>query len=286
MGTDRTLDRRRVRLKRVVLAIALGALILGSVFAIVRISRAMLFPRELARQVPDVLRTEGLERLFIETDEGRVETFFLPGDGVDAEHPGPAVIFAHGNAELIDHWPGALSRYRRLGVSLVLPEYRGYGRSAGSPSEEHIASDLRALYARISRHPSVDRERIVYHGRSLGGGAIGTLLAAHPPRALILESTFTSVPDVAASMYVPSFLIADRFDTLAAMRGYRGPLLMFHGTSDRVIPVEHGRRLAAAHPSAELVLYACGHNDLPPPGADYWARIESFLRGAGVLTGQ
>src|SRR5690606_34255575 len=106
--------------------------------------------------------------------EGRVEAWLLPGDGVSAERPGPAVVFAHGNAELIDHWPGALARYRRLGVSVVLPEYRGYGRSAGRPSESAIRDDLRALHARLSSHPMVDVTRLVYHGRSLGGGAVCT----------------------------------------------------------------------------------------------------------------
>src|SRR5699024_1012438 len=139
------------------------------------------------------LQTPGLERLWIDSDEGAVEAWFLPGDDVEPARPGPAILFTHGNAELIDHWPDALARYRRLGVSVVLPEYRGYGRSAGSPSEAAIAQDLRALHALLSADPRVDASRIVYHGRSLGGGAVCTLLDAHPPRALILESTFTSI---------------------------------------------------------------------------------------------
>jgi hypothetical protein len=89
--------------------------------------------------------------------------------------------------------------------------------------------------------------------------------------------------DVAAGMYVPSFLIVDRFETLDAVRGYDGPTLVIHGVRDQVIPVEHGRRLAAALPGAELVLYDAGHNDLPPPGSDYWERIERFLRRSHVL---
>ncbi len=262
----------------------LGAgVILALVLGVTWLQRAMLFPRAVPRPVPAALAPPGLERMWIETDEGRVEAWLLPGDGVSAEHPGPAVIFAHGNAELIDHWPEALSHYRRLGVSVVLPEYRGDGRSAGQPSEDAIRADLHALHERLREHALVDEERLVYHGRSLGGGAICTLVETHPPRALVLESTFTSVADVAAGMFVPSFLIVDRFDNAAAVRGYAGPLLVFHGVNDRVIPVEHGRRLAELHDGAELVLYASGHNDLPPPGADYWPRIERFLRRAGVL---
>lgn len=265
------------------LAALAASLILAVVLGLVRLQRAMLFPRQYPREIPSALRTPGLERLWLDTDEGPVEAWILPGDGVDPARPGPAVIFTHGNGELIDHWPEALSRYRRLGVTLVLPEYRGYGRSAGSPSEAAIRADLEALHARVAAHPLVDASRLVYHGRSLGGGAACTLLEGHPPRALILESTFTSVADVAAGMLVPSFLIVDRFDNASALRRYRGPLLVFHGRQDRLIPVEHARRLAAIHGSAELVLYDAGHNDLPPPGADYWPRIEAFLRRAGVI---
>lgn len=274
-------DRRARRL--IALATLAAGVILALVPVVTWLQRAMLFPRDMARPVEAALATPGLERTWLDTDEGRVEAWLLPGDGASPERPGPAVVFAHGNAELIDHWPAALARYRRLGVTVVLPEYRGYGRSAGRPSERAIASDLAALHARLREHPLIDASRLVYHGRSLGGGAVCTLLDAHPPRALILESTFTSVADVAASMFVPSFLIVDRFDNARALRGYRGPVLVFHGTRDRVIPVEHGRRLASLSPASELVLYDSGHNDLPPPGADYWARIERFLRRAGVI---
>lgn len=273
---------RRAR-RHVWLAWLVAALMLMLVLGLVRLQRAILFPREYARQVPSALRTPGLERFWLDTKEGKVEVWLLPGVDVDTSRPGPAVVFTHGNAELIDHWPDALARYRELGVTVVLPEYRGYGRSAGTPSEAAIRDDLHALHARLSEHPLIDGSRLVYHGRSLGGGAACTLLERHPPRALILESTFTSVVDVAGAMFVPSFLIVDRFDNLAALKRYEGPLLVFHGTRDKVIPVEHGRRLAAAHEGAELVVYDAGHNDFPPPGSDYWERIELFLRKAGVL---
>lgn len=280
MARDRTLDPAS---KRVRWSVAAVAVIVGLVFGVVWLQRVMLFPRSFPRQVPAALLTPGLERWWLESDGGEVEAWFLPGEGVDADHPGPAVIFAHGNGELIDHWPSMLSRYRELGVSVILPEYRGYGRSAGAPSEAAIRDDLRALYARIETHPEIDEDRLVYHGRSLGGGAVCTLVRAHPPRALILESSFTSVTDVAADMYVPSFLIVDRFESLPVVRSYEGPLLVFHGVHDEVIPVSHGRALAGAHRAARLVLYDSGHNDLPPAGSDYWAQIERHLRNAGVI---
>ncbi|MCC6875706.1 MAG: alpha/beta hydrolase [Sandaracinaceae bacterium] len=273
---------RRGRIARG-LALALVALMLLSVIGVRALARAIVFPRGAARPDPSVFATPGLERWPLATDEGEVEAFFLPGRGASADRPAPAVVFTHGNAELIDHWAAPLARYRELGVSVVLPEYRGYGRSQGSPSEDAIAEDLRALQSRLRSDPRVDASRLVYHGRSLGGGAACALAATHPPAALVLESTFTSLPDVAAAMFVPGFLLPDRFDNRGALSRYRGPVLLFHGTRDTVIPVRHARELERAHARAELVLYDAGHNDLPPPGSDYWARIERHLRSAGVI---
>ncbi|MEZ4340886.1 MAG: alpha/beta hydrolase, partial [Sandaracinaceae bacterium] len=246
------------------------AVIVATVFGVVWLERKLLFPRGFTAEDPSARRTPGLEAIWIESDQGPVEAWFLPGDGVDASRPGPVVFFAHGNGELIDHWPRALHRYRELGVSVALLEYRGYGRSAGDPSEARIREDFEAFYARIVRDPRVDANRLVFHGRSLGGGAVCGLVTPHPPRALILESTFTSVADVARGMWIPGVLVTDDFACLPVVERYEGPLLVMHGTRDEVIPTAHGRRLAAAHPGADLVLYDSGHNDLPPPGSDYW----------------
>lgn len=283
MGEDRAVDpgegvAKRLRLSAIAIAVTVAAVI-----GVVWLERKLLFPRDFTVEDPSARRTPGLEELWIESDQGPVEAWLLPGEGVDADRPGPAVIFAHGNGELIDHWPRMLHRYRELGVTVVLLEYRGYGRSAGDPSEARIREDFEAFHARVVADPRIDASRLVYHGRSLGGGAVMTLVDAHPPRALILESTFTSVADVAREMWIPGVLVADRFEVLPVLERYEGPVLVMHGVRDEVIPTAHGRRLAAAHRDAELVLYDCGHNDLPPPGADYWPRIERHLRSAGVL---
>jgi uncharacterized protein len=244
------------------------------------LARSMLFPRHHVQVPPGEPRVSGLDRRWLQTPQGPVELWVLPGHG-EADGARPAVVFAHGNGELIDFWPDLLEPYRKLGITVVLPEYRGYGRSSGKPSEEAIRDDLRVVIEQLRDDPTIDADRLVYHGRSLGGGALGTLLPTHAPAALVLESTFTSVPDVAT--WAPRFLVPDHFDTLRALAHYAGPTLVVHGTHDEIVPVEHARRLAEQRPDIELVLYEAGHNDLPPPGSDYWPRIESFLAQAGVL---
>lgn len=272
--------------RRRTLRLALLALVLlGGFVLLTWLQRAMMFHPNAAP--PDerlFSRTPGLERWWHESDEGPVEAFFLPGDGVSPTSPGPAVIYTHGNAEVIDPLPAWLATYRRLGVSVLLPEYRGYGRSAGSPSEAAIRDDLLAFRARLVARPDVDPSRVVLHGVSLGGGAAGLIAREHRPAAVILQSTFTSVADVAWDAFrAPRFLIRDRFDTLDALGGTDVPALILHGRRDEVIPFAHGEHLHRALPRSVLVACDAGHNDLPPPELDYWGEIERFLRTAGVL---
>ncbi|MBX3251680.1 MAG: alpha/beta hydrolase [Myxococcales bacterium] len=271
---------RRVKL-------ALTALVLVGLFMLVaRLQRAMLFhPNAAPTDESVATRVPGLERWWHESPEGPVEAWFIPGEGVSAARPGPVVIYTHGNAEVIDPLPRWLTPYRAMGVSVLLPEYRGYGRSAGRPSEDAIRDDLVAFYARLVARPEVDPARVVLHGVSLGGGAAGLLARAHRPAAMILQSTFTSVSDIAwESFRAPRFLISDRFDTLDAIGGSDLPTLILHGRRDEVIPFSHGERLHRALSRSTFVACDAGHNDLPPPGLDYWGILEAFLRDAGVLT--
>ncbi len=104
---------------------------------------------------------EGLERLSLDTEEGAVEGWLLRAPGASAARPAPLLIFAHGNGELIEYWPDALLPYRALGMHVLLPEYRGYGRSAGQPSEMKTVADLTAFYARSMPWYFAEAERFL-----------------------------------------------------------------------------------------------------------------------------
>ena len=250
------------------------------------LQRLLIYPRYATEPLSHPGRgIAGLVRLTVGSDQGDVEGFFLPGDGVSASRPGPAVIFAHGNAELIDHWPDQMTRYRRMGISVLLPEYRGYGRSAGSPSQHAITADLLRFHDWLTARPEVDGGRIVYHGRSLGGGAVCALAAERPPAALVLQSTFTSLRRMARRYLMPGFLVRDPYDNLAVVRDLTCPLLIFHGRKDRVIPFEHALELDnAAGDRARLVEYpGADHNDCPPDWTRFWDEVERFLRSAEIL---
>lgn len=247
-----------------------------------RIQRSLLYPRGFARPEPRLLeRVPALERWALPIAGGEVEAALLraPGPG-----PRPAVVHAHGNAELIEYWAGPLGRYRdHHGVHLLLVEYRGYGRSAGTPSEAGITADFRAAYDRLVARPDVDETRVIGHGRSLGGGVIGALAASRPLAGLVLESTFTSVPEVVP--WAPARLMPERYDTRAVLRRFTGPVAILHGSRDATIPYAHAERLAEAATDAELLRFVAGHNDIPHDGR-YWGAIDRLLTRAGALPSQ
>jgi fermentation-respiration switch protein FrsA (DUF1100 family) len=126
----------------------------------------------------------------------------------------------------------------------------------------------------------IDAQRVIGHGRSLGGGAVCALGRERALAALILESTFTRVDDVARELFgVPRFLVSNTFDNLGFVGAYESPVLLLHGEQDASIPVAHAQRLARALPAAQLELLPCGHNDCPRP----WDRILAFLRRHDLL---
>lgn len=248
------------------------------------LQRALLFPTYAVRvpSEPNTLPEEG-EQLWLEKNGARIEAWLLPptardSNGEDRQHP--AVIFGHGNAESIDDWPRELEWYRRRGFYVLLPEYRGYGRSTGKPGEAQITSDLVDFYDRLVAKSAVDGESIVFHGRSLGGGAVCQLLEHRPARALILQSTFTSIDAIAWRHYfAPGFLVTDHFDNLEVISEVEIPVLILHGKRDELIPHSHGRKLHRAASNSRFVSLArCGHN-CPTP----WSEVGEFLADQSLI---
>jgi pimeloyl-ACP methyl ester carboxylesterase len=221
--------------------------------------RYLLFPTwVLVRHPPRPALDRG-EVWTLETDEGAVEAFFFPAEASLA----PAILFAHGNGEIIDDNLRISEWYRDHGFSILLPEYRGYGRSRGTPAKDSIVRDFVAFYDRLRSHPRVDATRIYFHGRSLGGAVAAAAAVERPPRGLVLESTFTSVRQLARDRRLPGFLVADSFDSEAALKGTSVPVLLIHGRQDDIVPARHALQLASIIPHHTLVMMNCAHNDCP-----------------------
>ncbi|MBW2317687.1 MAG: alpha/beta fold hydrolase [Deltaproteobacteria bacterium] len=240
--------------------------------------RLILFPRyqiptppEKASEIP------GLEEIRLKTSFGKVEAWFIPATTKEIAKPAPVVIFAHGNAELIDFWPEELRQFTSIGLAIFLVEYPGYGRSDGSPSQEQITESFVAAYDHIIKRNDVDPTQIVLFGRSLGGGVVCALAAKRPCAALILMSTFTSTRSFANKFLIPSILILDPFDNLKFIESFSGPTLIIHGRNDDLVPYRHGVRLHRAAKHSKMLTYDCNHNDCPPNWNRFWQDVESFL---------
>jgi pimeloyl-ACP methyl ester carboxylesterase len=242
----------------VLLALA-GMALVALGFGLRAAEQAALFPAPPAPSGTPAL-DPGVEHAWLDTPGGRVEAFLLPASS-RASAPGPLVVYAHGNGELVDYWLRELAPLQAHGAAVLLVEYPGYGRSSGRPSESTIQAAFAAGYDWAVARKEIDRTRVVGYGRSLGGGAICALGRVRPLAALVLESSFTSVRDVAAAHFsVPRFLVRSGFDNLDFVRGYTGPLLVVHGEDDQLIPVAQARQLVQASRDAVLELASCGHN--------------------------
>lgn len=239
------------------------------------VQRRVLFPAPPAAPVSPAQAREEIRTARVGPDG--VEAWFLPPRGTDG--PAPAVIFTHGNGELIDHWLGPLSSLPAEGVGLLLVEYPGYGRSGGRASEASIRAALTAAFDHLVAQPEVDGARVVAWGRSLGGAVAAGLSVRRPLAALVLESTFTGVRPFARRFGLFGPLVRDPMESLPAVASFEGPVLVIHGERDAIVPVAHGRALAAASPSARLVLLPCGHNDCPFA----WPRVRAFLTERGLI---
>lgn len=239
---------------------------------------AMLFPRQFTNLRPGATAPAGCEVVTVTTAQGwRVEGWYRRGAMRSEQAPGAAVIFCHGNAELIDDNVGIMDEYASRGVGVLLIEYPGYGRSQGEPSQAAILDAATKFYDDLAARPEVDRSRIGVHGVSLGGGVAGQIAAARPVAAMVLEATFTSVASFAWGYGLPPLLVKHPFRTDEVVREFRGPIVLFHGTEDEIIPVDHGRALAALSTNATYVEMPGGHNDFPTDREAYWRAIDAWL---------
>lgn len=204
----------------------------------------------------------------------------LHGWYVPCEKPRAVLLFAHGNAGNLSHRYELLESLHAMSVTAMIFDYRGYGRSEGAPSEAGILADARAARKWLAERAGVNEAEIVLMGESLGGGVMVDLAATDGARALVLENTFTSLPEVASYHYpwLPvKLLMRTQMDSAAKIGNYHGPLLQAHGDADTIIPFEIGRRLfeAASEPKELVVIAGGDHND--PRTEEFFAALDRFL---------
>ena len=192
------------------------------------------------------------------------------------------VLFCHGNAGNMSHRLESIRVFHRLGLSTLIFDYRGYGQSEGKPTEQGTYLDAEAAWRYLVQRQEVDPAEVFVFGRSLGGAIAAWLARGHTPKALIMESTFTSVPDIAAHLYpyLPVRLLSRfHYNAVDYVRQVNCPVLIVHSRDDEMIPFSHGRRLfETANEPKEFLEIRGSHNEGFMTSADrYEEGLASFL---------
>ena len=186
------------------------------------------------------------------------------------ERPGAnrTILFLHGNGirvRALDSWVAELSE--ALNANVLAAEYRGFQSKHVTPSEANVISDALSAHDALSIHFGVPPEDIVVYGRSLGGGCAAAVASRRRTKYLVLDRTFDSAVHVAARkywMFPVRKLMKNEFDSVHRLNDFDGRVFQLHGDADRVVPIEHGRRLYETIRSSEkqfLEIPGLGHND-------------------------
>ena len=241
--------------------------------------RLVYFPVKALAATPAAVGL-AYEDVLLDTGNGTaVHGWYLPG-----REDARTLLFLHGNAGNISHRLDSLRVFNGLGLNVLIIDYSGFGQSGGKPGEQQTYEDARLAWQYLTETRGLAPERIVVFGRSLGGGVATWLATQVMPGGLILESTFTSVPDLARKFY-PMFpvrwLARIRYDNASRLPAVRAPVLIVHSRDDELVPFAHGRELfrLAREPKSFLEMRG-GHNAGPMlSGQSYRAGLARFIAG-------
>jgi fermentation-respiration switch protein FrsA (DUF1100 family) len=218
------------------------------------------------------------EEVTFETEDGKqLFGWFLP-----ANDTSPVLLFSHGNAGNIGTRLKSLEVFHNLGLSIFTYDYRGYGDSEGTPSENGTYLDAEAAWEHLVEERGISEDRLIIFGRSLGGAVSAWLAEKHTPKALILESTFTSFDDFASDLapFLPIGLLS-RFDynTEEHVGAVDCPVLIIHSRDDETVPFDHGQSLFESAKAPKVFLEVSGdHNTGFLSSRDtYEAGIDAFV---------
>jgi fermentation-respiration switch protein FrsA (DUF1100 family) len=217
------------------------------------------------------------------------EVRFTASDGIElfgwyipVEDARGTMLFCHGNAGNISHRMASIKIFLGLQLNVFIFDYRGYGASSGSVSEKGTYRDVEAAWDYLVSEKGIPPSEIIIFGRSLGGAIAAWVAQNRDAKALIIESTFTSIPDIGAVLYpfLPVRLLARyRYSTISYLADVRCPVLIVHSMDDEMIPVEHAQRLfdAAGEPKEMLELRGTHNETIFASGRRYENGLNAFI---------
>jgi fermentation-respiration switch protein FrsA (DUF1100 family) len=258
---------------RIALATYLGLMLL----LYLRQAKYIYYPSRALSLNPS---TAGLtyEDLSLATLDGEtIHGWFVPAEKATA-----TVLVCHGNAGNIWNRIGVIWLIHDMGFNVCVFDYRGYGKSTGNPTEAGTYHDAETVWAYLENEKKLPAGRIVVWGESLGGAVAAWLAEQKKPGALVLESTFTSLPDMAARFYpfMPvRWLCRFRYNTLERMGGIKCPVLVAHSANDEMIPFQQAQRLfmAAREPKRFVTMQGSHNAGREATAHDFEAQVKAFL---------
>lgn len=221
----------------------------------------LVFPRAWSLHNAGPLDRPGVEVVRVATDEGDVPAWFFLGKGASPTTPRGLVVMLHGNAMSIDDWFDFASDLASEGVNVLLPEYRGYGKAPGTPSQDALLHDVVAFIDQVRERPEVDGEGIVIYGRSIGA-ALGSLVAVERrPAGLLMHTPPINIASYAMRYGAPPLLIRHPFRTDRALEKLGDvPILIISHNNDSIVPSSHPEKLREIAPHAQYIEVGGTHN--------------------------
>ena len=261
------------------LALVFICVTLGGVYMTGFVERRLIYhPEKGLTSDPSKLGLAYEDVVFTAGDDVQLHGWYVPGSR------DLTFLWFHGNAGNISHRLGNLKEmHDELAVNIFIFDYRGYGQSQGTPSEQGTYVDAIAALDSLKSREDIEIHEIVYYGRSLGGALAVELATQEPPYGLVLESSFPSVPYMAqkANPFLPLWrLLRTKYDSAARVPYLKVPLLQIHGDSDDTVPLEAGKALfeAANTPKEFYVIPGADHNDTYLVGGmAYWEKLREFI---------
>lgn len=238
------------------LAVYIGLCLLMFIFQ----SHSVYFPSRAISATPAALALPFEDVRFVTSDGKRIAAWFVPANPARG-----TILICHGNGGNIGDRLHAIRLFHEFGLNVFIFDYRGYGNSAGSPSEKGTYKDALGAWNFLTQEQRLSPDRIIVMGRSLGGAVAAWLADRQQPAGLILEASFTSISDIGADIYpyLPVRLLCRyRYPTLKHVRNVRCPVLVAHSGEDEMIPFAHGQKLFQAAPEPKVFAkLSGGHND-------------------------
>lgn len=243
------------------------------------------YPNIPGRELVNTPKNIGLDYEDVEllTDDGaRIHGWFIPYDRNSDTQKQATILFFHGNAGNISHRLDSIKLFNKLGLNMLIIDYRGYGQSTGKPTEAGTYQDAEAAWYYLTATRGIKENKIILFGRSLGGSVAAWLASQHTPAALIIESSFSSAPSMGRRIYpfLPVRLLSRfQYNTKEYIKEINCPVLVAHSRDDDIIPYEEGRDIFdAAHEPKQFLEMRGSHNDgFIVSGSSYVDGLKSFI---------